>query len=79
MHTPEGLSSGLELGPRLRVPQEVREGTLGPAEDPLGEDGLGNGVALELGRDPLGQVLGVDLFSFPRATVVIGPLTGAVV
>ena len=34
---------------------------MGAAQHALGEDGLGDGVALELGRDALGELLRVDL------------------
>lgn len=60
-HPLEGLAARLELAPGLGVPQEVGQRALRPAQNPLGEDGLGDAVPLQLGDDPLGNVPGVDL------------------
>ncbi|KAJ1210632.1 hypothetical protein NDU88_005994 [Pleurodeles waltl] len=60
-HPPEGLPAGLELAPGLGVAQQVGQGALRAAQHPLGEDGLRDAVALELGCDPLRHFLGVDL------------------
>lgn len=60
-HSAKGLSPGLELGPGLGVSQQVGQGPLGPAQDPLGEDGLRDAVALQLRGDPLGHLFGIHL------------------
>lgn len=61
-HAAEGLSAGLELGPGLGVSQQVGQGPLGPAQDPLGKDGLRDAVALQFRGDPLGHLFGIHLF-----------------
>ena len=60
-HSSECFSAGLELGPGLGVAEQIGQRPLGAAQHALGEDGLGDGVALELGRDALGELLRVDL------------------
>ena len=40
---------------------------MGPTEDTLGKDGLGDAVALQLRRDSLGQLFGVDLLDLTAA------------
>lgn len=62
-HPLKGLAAGLELAPGLGIPQEVRQGALRPTQDPLGEDGLGDAVPLQLCDDPLGHISGVDLLT----------------
>lgn len=61
-HAAERLSPGLELGPGLGVPQQVGQRPLGPAQDPLCEDGLRDAVALELCGDPLRYLFGIHFF-----------------
>lgn len=68
-HAAEGLSAGLELGPGFGVPQQVGQGPLGPAQDPLGKDGLRDAVALQLRGDPLRHLFGIHLLHLaPRNT-----------
>ncbi len=66
-HPPEGFPTGFELGPRLGVPQEVGQRSLGPTEYALRKDGLGDAVPLQLGGNPLRQLFRVDLFDFAAA------------
>lgn len=68
-HAAEGLSTGLELGPGFGVSQQVGQGPLGPAQDPLGKDGLRDAVALQLRGDPLRHLFGIHLLHLaPRNT-----------
>lgn len=60
-HAAEGLSAGLEFGPGLGVPQQIGQRPLGPAQDPLGKDGLRDAVALQLRGDPLRHLFGIHL------------------
>ncbi len=74
-HAAEGLSTGLELGPGFGVSQQVGQGPLGPAQDPLGEDGLRDTVALQLRGDPLRYLFGIHLLHLaPRNTTPSAPL-----
>ena len=70
-HPSKRFPARLELGPGLRVPQQVRQGALGPAQDALRKDGLRDRVPLEFGRDALRQVLGVDLLGLSAAGIVV--------
>lgn len=68
-HAAEGLSAGLELGPGFGVSQQVGQGPLGPAQDPLGKDGLRDAVAFQLRGDPLRHLFGIHLLHLaPRNT-----------
>lgn len=68
-HATEGLSAGLELGPGFGVSQQVGQSPLGPAQDPLGKDGLRDAVALQLRGDPLRHFFGIHLLHLsPRNT-----------
>lgn len=68
-HAAEGLSAGLKLGPGFGVSQQVGQGPLGPAQDPLGKDGLRDAVALQLCGDPLRHLFGIHLLHLsPRNT-----------
>lgn len=68
-HATEGLPAGLELGPRFGVSQQVGQGPLGPAQDPLGKDGLRDAVTLQLCSDPLRHLFGIHLLHLsPRNT-----------
>jgi len=58
-HAPEGFAPRLELAPRLWVAQEVGQCALAAAQHALGENGLWDAVALQLGRDAQCQILGV--------------------
>ena len=40
VHSPESFSPRFEFGPRLGVPQQVRQSPLRPAQDSLGEHRL---------------------------------------
>ncbi len=50
-HSTECFAAGLELRPGFRVAQEVGQGALRAAEDPLGENRLRNAVALQFRRN----------------------------
>ena len=45
---------------------------MGPTEDTLGKDGLGDAVALQLRRDSLSQLFGVDLLDLTAAAATGG-------
>ena len=61
LHAAKCLAAALQLGPWFRVAQQIRQGALGAAQDTLGEDCLGNRVALQFGRDSRRHFFRVDL------------------
>lgn len=62
VHASKGLTARLELGPRLRVPQQVGQRALTATQDSLREHGLRYAIAFQLAAYLVRQLFRVELF-----------------
>lgn len=70
-HPAERLPTGLELGPRLWVAEQVGQRALRPTQHALRKYRLRYAVPLKLGADPLRQFFGVDLLHVGAVAVTV--------